>query len=152
MAVDPGKLRLADMPIAVVLTKHDTRLAEYAVSGAGGADRADCFDENCHIVREDVLGMMPKNGVYRGSALERHIECSSYELEHFLRRNEARLLDEIKKKYRNIKFFTCSALGSNECLSETDNAAVKKVLFRPRRLRVELPLIWLMYQEGLIRR
>ena len=152
MAVDPGKLRLADMPIAVVLTKHDTRLAEYAVSGAGGADRADCFDENCHIVREDVLGMMPKNGVYRGSALERHIECSSYELEHFLRRNEARLLDEIKKKYRNIKFFTCSALGSNECLSETDNAAVKEVLFRPRRLRVELPLIWLMYQEGLIRR
>lgn len=152
MAVDPGKLRLADMPIAVVLTKHDTRLAEYAVSGAGGADRADCFDENCHIVREDVLGMMPKNGVYRGSALERHIECSSYELEHFLRRNEARLLDEIKKKYRNIKFFTCSALGSNECLSETDNAAVKQVLFRPRRLRVELPLIWLMYQEGLIRR
>ena len=152
MAVDPGKLRLADMPIAVVLTKHDTRLAEYAMSGAGGADRADCFDENCHIVREDVLGMMPKNGVYRGSALERHIECSSYELEHFLRRNEARLLDEIKKKYRNIKFFTCSALGSNECLSETDNAAVKEVLFRPRRLRVELPLIWLMYQEGLIRR
>ena len=93
--------------------------------------------------------------VYSGSELERHIDCSSYELEHFLRSSGDRvstdLLTDIKSRYKNIKFFTCSALGNDECLGESDEDT-KEVLFRPRRLRLELPLIWLMYQKGLIKR
>ena len=113
----------------------------------------NCFDENCHIVREDMLDLMPKNGVYAGSALERHIDCSSYELEHYLRaaHGAGEILDALKQKFSNIKFFTCSALGSNDRLGEPVRST-KEVLFGPRRLRMELPIIWLMYQRGLIRR
>lgn len=96
---------------------------------------------------------MPKNGVYAGSALERHIDCSSYELEHYLRaaHGAGEILDALKQKFSNIKFFTCSALGSNDRLGEPVRST-KEVLFGPRRLRMELPIIWLMYQRGLIRR
>lgn len=141
-------------PIAVVFTKHDKRLSAYAE----WRDKGDCFDENCHIVREDMLALMPKNGVYEGSALEKHIDFSSYEIEHFLKSvgqngEERERLTQLMNKCKNIKFFTCSALGSEACLSETIGATeTKEVLFRPRRLRLELPLVWLMYKKGLISR
>ena len=145
---------MENMPIAIVFTKHDLKLSDYVHEGDEEGIK-NCFDENCHVVREDILGMMPKNGVYSGSELERHIDCSSYELEHFLRSSGDRvstdLLTDIKSRYKNIKFFTCSALGNDECLGESDEDT-KEVLFRPRRLRLELPLIWLMYQKGLIKR
>ncbi|MCH5157418.1 MAG: GTPase domain-containing protein [Clostridiales bacterium] len=145
---------MENIPIAIVFTKHDLKLADYAKEGdlVGLQGR---FDENCHVVREDILGMLPKNGVYGGSELERHIDCSSYELEHFLKsagdRESVDMVNDIKTKYKNIKFFTCSALGNNMCLAESDDDS-KEVLFRPRRMRMELPIIWLMYQKGLIRR
>lgn len=145
---------MENMPIAIVFTKHDLKLSDYVHEGDEEGLK-NCFDENCHVVREDILGMMPENGVYSGSGLERHIDCSSYELEHFLRSSGDRvstdLLTDIKSRYKNIKFFTCSALGNDECLGESDEDT-KEVLFRPRRLRLELPLIWLMYQKGLIKR
>lgn len=149
-----AKLNMAEMPIAIVFTKHDLKLTDYVHEGDKEGLKG-CFDENCHVVREDMLGMMPENGVYEGSELERHIDCSSYELEHFLKsvgdmESEA-LLTDIKNRYKNIKFFTCSALGTDDCLDEADDDT-KKVLFRPRRLRMELPIIWLMYQKGLIKR
>ncbi len=141
-----------DTPIAVVLTKHDLKLSDY-IDKSDRERLLSCFDENCHIVREDMLDLMPKNGVYAGSALERHIDCSSYELEHYLRaaHGAGEILDALKQKFSNIKFFTCSALGSNDRLGEPVRST-KEVLFGPRRLRMELPIIWLMYQRGLIRR
>lgn len=145
---------LENIPIAIVFTKHDLKLSDYVPEG--DTQRLNsCFDENCHVVREDILGIMPKDGIYTGSEIERHIDCSSYELEHFLKSSGDRvsrdLLTDIKSTYKNIKFFTCSALGNDECLSDSDEDT-KEVLFRPRRLRLELPLIWLMYQKGLIKR
>lgn len=143
------KIDLKSMPIAIVFTKHDKKLTDYVASD-NLIERGTCFDENCHVVREDMLGLMPKNGVYEGSALERHIDCSDYELKHYLKANNATDYNSIISSYDNIKFFTCSALGNDSCLM--DNGYTKDVLFRPRRLRVELPLVWLMYKKGLIRK
>lgn len=143
------KIDMKTMPIAVVFTKHDLKLTDYLENKD---DEGLCFDENCHVVRENIIDILPTNGVYEGSALERHIDCSSYELEHYLK---ARDVDgkfaKLKENYKNVKFFTCSALGSDVCLGKPVDGT-KEVLFRPRRLRVELPVIWLMYKKGLIKR
>ena len=137
------------IPIAIVFTKHDLKLADYIDNDA---DLEHCFDDNCHVVRENIIEMLPKNGKYQGSAVERHIESSSYELEHYLKsKDRDGKFSRLKENYKNIKFFTCSALGSDECLGKPKDGT-KEVLFRPRRLRVELPIIWLMYKKGLIRR
>ena len=138
--------KIENMPIAIVYTKHDLKLTDYL-----GEERNKdfCFDENCHVVRENIIGMLPKNGKYEGSALERHIDCSSYELEQYLKSRNNNF-NTLKQKYKNIKFFTCSALGSSSCLSEPIGGE-KEVLFKPRKLRVELPIIWLMYKKGLIK-
>lgn len=140
---------MENIPIAIVFTKHDMKLVDYVDDKS---QKEYCFDPNCHVVREDVIGMLPKNGVYEGSALERHIDCSSYELEHYLKaRDKKDNYKRLKEKYKNVKFFTCSALGSDACLGKPKDGT-KEVLFRPRRLRVELPIIWLMYKKGLIGR
>jgi len=144
-----NKIDMKSMPIAIVFTKHDLKLAEYIEREE---DAEFCFDENCHVVKENIIEMLPKNGVYEGSALERHIDCSSYELEHYLKaRDTAGKFTKLKENYKNIKFFTCSALGSDVCLGKPIDGT-KEVLFKPRRLRVELPIIWLMYKKGLIKR
>ncbi len=150
------KIDMESIPIAIVFTKHDLKLSDYV--NAEKTELAQqslpyCFDENCHVVRENILEMFPKDGgVYEGSALERHIDCSSYEFEHYLKAKNADLFRKVKSKYKNIKFFTCSALGSDQCLGDSTDDKKKQVLFRPRHLRVELPIIWLMYKMGLIRR
>lgn len=139
---------ISNMPIAVVFCKHDKKLSDYLP--ASRRDEEDmCFDENCHVVREDTLALMPENGMYAGSELERHIDRSSYELEHYLKSRDAAEYNKLIGAYKNIKFFTCSALGSDACLAEP-KAGNKEILFRPRRIRVELPLVWLMYAVGLI--
>lgn len=145
-----NSIDMKTMPIAIVFTKHDLKLTDYL----GKEKKIDyCFDENCHVVRENILAMLPKNGKYEGSALERHIECSSYEFEHYLKsRDTGDNYKKLKDNYQNAKFFTCSALGSDSCLGEPDNDLKREVLFKPRRLRVELPIIWLMYKKGLIKR
>lgn len=144
-----NKIDMKSMPIAIVFTKHDLKLSEYVEREE---DAEFCFDENCHVVKENIIEMLPKNGVYEGSALERHIDCSSYELEHYLKaRDTDGKFAKLKENYKNIKFFTCSALGSDVCLGKPIDGT-KEVLFKPRRLRVELPIIWLMYKKGLIKR
>ncbi|MBO7390634.1 MAG: hypothetical protein J6U39_04215 [Clostridia bacterium] len=145
---DPQRLDMKNIPIAIVYTKHDLKLTEYL---GKNKNRDNCFDDNCHVVRENILEMLPKNGKYKGSALERHIDCSSYELEQYLKAKcDPEKLKVLKEHYENIKFFTCSALGSDNCLGQAVNQQ-KDVLFKPRKLRVELPIIWLMYKKGLIK-
>lgn len=141
------KLDMENMPIAIVFTKHDQKLSGYS---SRGTNQNNCFDANCHVVRENIMALFPQNGRYEGSLLERHIDCSSYELQHYLKSRDTGRYAELKK-YKNIKFFTCSALGNDDCLGES-KMATKEVLFKPRKLRVELPLIWLMYKKGLIKR
>lgn len=147
--------RIKDLPIAVVYTKLDLKLAENVDSNDKEALKR-CFDDNCNICRENMQDFLPKNGKYHNSELEDHINCSSYEIEHYLRSlntTEGNSLDTILKDYHNVKFFACSSLGGNNCLDLSSGKSEKaRVLFKPKTIRVELPLIWLMYQKGLIRR
>ena len=140
------------IPIAIVLTKHDLRLTD--CNEDDQISQANCFDPNCHVTIEDMTALMSGSKRYHNSEIELHIERSNYEMMHFLKSGSsesAEFYDEIKKTYGNIKFFTCSALGKKDSLSESERE-IKEVLYKPRRLRMELPIIWLMYQKGLIRR
>lgn len=147
--------RLSDIPIAIVFTKLDLKLSSHNRKEDNFNNYKNCFDENCHLVREDILSMLPKNRHYHNSELERHIDCSSYEIEHYLKSldvDNSKTIADIKKHFKNIKFFACSALGSNSCLKSNEDDANAEVLFTPKRIRIELPIIWLMYQKGLIRK
>lgn len=143
-----NKIDMKNIPIAIVFTKHDLRLSDYV---SNNEEIKLCFDENCHIVKEDIAELLPQDGVYEGSVLEHHIDCSSYEFEQYLKAKDDYNYNKIKENYKNIKFFTCSALGNNSCLGLPRDQK-KEVLFKPRQLRVELPIIWLMYKKGLIKR
>lgn len=142
---------LSNVPIAIVFTKLDLKIWQY-VDSDDQSVKNKCFDDNCHILREDMISLFPKNRRYHGSELERHINCSSYELEHFLRNlneEEKGKYEAIVKKYHNIKFFACSSVGSDSVFERTaSGSGIKR---RPRRLRIELPLIWLMHKNGLVR-
>lgn len=142
---------LQNMPIAIVFSKLDLKISNYLNSNNQHLIDS-CFDENCHNLREDILSLFPKNKKYSGSELERHIDCSSYEIEHYLKSlnaDDVSIYESIVETYHNIKFFACSALGSNDVFdTKGDGAQVK---YRPRRLRVELPIVWLMHKKGLIK-
>ena len=144
---------IENMPIAIVLTKFDQKLKSY-VDESNPELSGSYFDENCHNTIENVISLFPSNKKYKGSILEKHINDSSYELEHYLRglSNSENTFDSIIENYTNIKFFASSSLGTNYCLSSTNSNNKKEVLFRPRRFRMELPIIWLMYQMGLIKK
>ena len=142
---------LKNMPIAIVFSKLDLKISNYLNTEEEQLIKS-CFDENCHNLREDMLSLFPKNKKYRGSDLERHIDCSSYEIEHYLKSlstDDASIYEKIVNEYHNIKFFACSALGSNDVFDTTGDGA--QVKYRPRRLRVELPIVWLMHKKGLIK-
>lgn len=143
------------IPIAVVFSKLDLKLPMFFNKEKDFAKYNECFDENCHLVRENLLDLFPSSRKYHNSELEKHIDCSSYEIEHYLKslkKENSDQIAKIKEKYRNIKFFACSALGSDNCLQASDKTVKAEILFKPRRLRLELPIIWLMYKNGLIRK
>ena len=138
------------IPIAIVFTKQDLRLIDY---NNDPMDRANCFDPNCHVTIEDMTALMSGSRRYHNSEVELHIERSSYEVMHYLKSvtgSDDKYI-ELKQTYGNIRFFTCSALGKDDSLSKTEGE-IKEVFYKPRPLRMELPIIWLMYQKGLIRR
>ena len=142
---------LENMPIAIVFTKLDLKISNYLDTDSQEILNS-CFDENCHNLREDIISLLPKNKKYKGSVLERHIDCASYEIDHYLRSlqtEEAGAFNDILDHYKNIKFFACSALGGNGVFETAGEKALVK--YRPRRLRVELPIVWLLHKKGLIR-
>ena len=146
-----GNRDLTDVPIAIVFSKLDLKIWQYVESNDPKV-RSKCFDDNCHVLREDMISLFPKNRRYRGSEIERHIDCSSYEIQHFLKNlstEEKSAFDQIMKKYHNIKFFACSSVGSDSVFQKVGDGS--SVIRRPRRLRIELPLIWLMHKKGLVR-
>ena len=102
-----------------------------------------------------MISLFPKNRRYRHSELERHIDCASYEIQHFLKnlnREESGVYNQIIQKYHNIKFFACSSVGSDSVFDKTqEGKGIAGVKRRPRRLRIELPIIWLMHKNGLVR-
>ena len=142
---------LENMPIAIVFTKLDLKISQYLDSKDELLINS-CFDENCHNLREDMLPLFPKNKRYAGSEIERHIDCASYEIKHYLKNlseDDNQIYESIIKTYKNIKFFACSALGSSSVFDLQGSEALVK--YRPRRLRVELPIVWLLHKKGLIK-
>ncbi len=132
--------RLYKIPIAIVLAKFDMIM--------------DVFDDNCHILRENILHMIDtdkaKRGIYRGSAVQKHIDYSSYEIEHYLTSKGQEDFVKSMRAFNYCRYFAASALGSDTCFEKhgPDNKIMK---FHERPLRLELPIIWLMYQMGLIK-
>lgn len=149
-----GYRDLTDVPIAIVFTKLDLKIKQYVDENDENV-AAKCFDDNCHILREDMISLFPKNRRYRHSELERHIDCASYEIQHFLKnlnREESGVYNQIIQKYHNIKFFACSSVGSDSVFDKAhEGQGIAGVKRRPRRLRIELPIIWLMHKNGLVR-
>ncbi len=97
-----------------------------------------------------MFNLFSKKCRYHNSDLERHIDCSSYEIEHYIESLKKGGEIDIKStlaNYKNIKYFACSSIGSEECLGNNN-----EVLFKPKRVRLELPIIWLMYMTGMIKR
>ena len=135
-----GEEKLRNTPIAVVLAKFDMLQKE--------------FDENCHILRENILDLIDqdrklnKNVKYKDSSVSRHIEYSSYEIEHYLMTHGQANFVESMKKFTYMRYFAASALGSDDCYTHDSE---KILLHEERPLREELPIIWLMYQMGLIK-
>ena len=137
------KEEIKNMPLAIVFTKMDQVLKDHS-----DKKLEECLDDNCHIAKEDIASILPKNGKYEGSQLQRHIDNSSYELIHYIKSfSSGGNFNEQLKGFKRCKLFATSALGSNDVL-DTD----KSVLCRNRPLRLELPLIWLMYQKHLIKK
>lgn len=95
-----------DMPISIVLTKFDQKLKSY-VDESNPELAGAYFDENYHNTIENIISIFPDNKKYSGSALGKHINDSSYELELYLRglSNSENVFDTIIEKYTNIKFF-----------------------------------------------
>lgn len=138
------KEEIKELPLAIVFTKMDKVLKDHTDKDS----LSSCVDDNCHITKEDILSLLPKNGVYEGSELQRHIDNSSYELIHYISDMPVgQNFQDYLEQFKRWKLFSTSALGSNEVL-DTD----KNVLCKHRTLRVELPLIWLMYQKHLIKK
>ena len=147
---------ISSVPIAIVLTKYDMHLSETSDF------EDDNFSESCHVTISDPAEFLKKGRAgkkYEGSALQRHIDASSMEVKSYFEGLKGRLNDgkfktgkeiiaRIEKLSSNVKFFALSALGSNNCLHLNGN---KMAFLRNRRaLRVELPIVWLMHQNGLI--
>lgn len=142
-----GEEKLINTPIAVVLSKFDRLQND--------------FDENCHILRENVLDLMKqdrathKKNKYKNSLISTHIEYSSYEIEQYLSTHGQANFVNNMKKYNYLKYFAASALGSDDCYTKVRDSSIqgeRQVLkYQQRPLREELPIIWLMYQMGLIK-
>ena len=79
--------------------------------------------------------------------MEKHIDFSSYEIEHYLSSIGQSNFVEIMKNYSYMRYFAASALGSDDCYD-----ANNILLYHERPSRLELPVIWLMYQMGLTKR
>ncbi len=146
-----GRADLKEVPVAIVLTKIDHHYDEHY--DPRNAKFKDVFDPNCHVTQRNMAELFPKNGKYEGSDLQIHIDNSSYEIEEYLKGKQwGKYIDKIKEMFPNVKFFALSALGSDDVLSEESRSSEKEIRYLPSRVRMELPLVWLMVQTGLIRR
>ncbi len=141
---------LSSLPIAIVFSKLDARL--YGHEGSRADADAFCFDANTHITHENMVPLYPASRRYRHSELERHINNASYEIEEYLRSwpDGASVIDNIRAECGNVKFFACSALGGADVLRLGSTTSVKRIMYRPRPIRMELPIVWLFYQLGVI--
>lgn len=125
-----------DSPVAVILTKFDILKGK--------------FDGNCHCLRTDYLTYSYDQ--YDGSYLEKEIDISSEEVRSYLDQ-EAKPTLEIENKFNNVKYFALSSYNYSDSIihqkneNENDQGEVK---FESSAFRLELPLIWMLRQFGIV--
>ena len=128
-----------EVPLAVILTKFD--------------EHEQYFSPDAHCLRGDIPDMIPENGRYAGSALERNIDMSSAEIYDYLRADpHITNIEGCVRNFKNVKFFGVSSLGFADAVKPRDEAdtSVKRMRFMTSPKRIELPFVWMMKQFGII--
>lgn len=128
-----------EVPLAVILTKFD--------------EHEQYFSPDAHCLRGDIPDMIPENGRYAGSALERNIDMAGAEIYSYLKSHPKMTdVDECVRNFQNVKFFGVSSLGFADAVKPRDEAdtSVKRMRFMTSPKRIELPFVWMMKQFGII--
>lgn len=126
-----------DIPVAVIVTKFDKHEKN--------------FSSSAHCLRGDVADMF--GGIYSRSELESNVNASSEEIRSFLA--EAGYPLKMLEGFGNVKFFGVSLFSNSRALyhrSGTDGGAEEnRQLFKVSPKRMELPVLWMFHNFGLIR-
>jgi hypothetical protein len=123
-------------PIAVLLTKLDLLEA----SGQFNPSAACLVDQTYDFIN---------SAVYSGSALERNVEQASTEIRQYFIDNIKDFDVEDFDAFPNLRFFAVSSLGDPRGNS-SDHSGSADVSFYLTPVRVELPILWLLHQTGII--
>ncbi len=133
---DALRERRSIVPVAVILTKFDAVENE--------------FDDNCQCLRSDVQQMI-KSRRYEQSELERHINISSEEIRSYL--SQKGICPDFGEN-AVVKYFATSAYCAGDSIYHADQrgseAEVNYLLHYSSVKRMELPVIWTLYQLGCI--
>lgn len=119
-------------PVAVILTKFDILANEFLPS--------------CACLRDDYFDQ--KYERYEGSYLEKIIDFSSEEIKSYIENNGNGFKFDFPN-IKNVKFFNVSAFPVEKSLSS--NGEDKNFMnFKTSPNRIELPIIWMLKQRGII--
>lgn len=123
-------------PIAIIVTKFDTI--------------EKLFDPSAYCLRNDYFDLNDSNA-YEESYLEHCIDMASEEIKSYLDKE----LPSFDFGSQNVKYFGVSAMSTSSALyhesQKTKGKEEKNYLnFKCSGTRIELPLIWMMKQLGII--
>ncbi len=126
-----------DIPVAVIVTKFDKH-EKY-------------FSSSAHCLRGDVADMF--GGIYSRSELEYNVNASSEEIRSFLAESGYPL--SMLNGFGNVKYFGVSLFSNSRALYHRAGAGgaaeENKQLFKVSPKRMELPVLWMFHNFGLIR-
>lgn len=124
-----------NVPVAVILTKFDKHEAN--------------FSSSAHCRRGDIADMF--NGIYSRSELEFNVNAASEEIKSYLMSCSYPL--SILSEFKNVKYFGISLFPNPASLyhEERGNTEINRQLFSVSAKRMELPLIWMQHNFGLIK-
>lgn len=122
-------------PIAVIVTKMDTLENE--------------FDSSCRCLRSDYLDIAQK--YYSGSSIEKEIDYSSEEIKSFLRKSG--LMPDFDGTFENVRYFGVSSFNFLDSIHDNPDKIDDKgkVVFECSAKRIELPVLWMLKQFGIIK-
>lgn len=124
-------------PIAVLVTKFDK------IESA--------FNPNCHCLRSDTFEQIARR--YENSQIERNIDFASEEIKAYLLDKQLSI-DNYLTGFDNVKYFAVSSFAFEDSIYHVDarNTLEEEnfLNFECSPKRLELPLIWMMKQLGII--
>lgn len=132
-------------PVAIVLTKFDTIIS--------GKKKINNLNPNLSCLNDATFDMIDKS-TFSGSTLEKNIVEASEEIRQIISDHIPTVnLKMIDNNCTNVRYFAVSSLGDIHCVSdkakkESTGKTLNPVLFYNTPFRVELPILWLLYQTG----